>query len=137
MPYPDVLVHLGYPIRSKQETGSWVEGEWVAEDNPDAADAVPFECCIFLPQGQETADNSRSRKIREPLLIYGPEDTAGRPVALIPEDVVDVVAPELNYVEGRDADARVRWRIAGAAQPFGPPGEDVVGSQVTVRRIED
>lgn len=132
MPLEDILVHTARKW-ALTEGETWVEGEYEEGESfgPE------FDCCLFLPQGSK-AGAGRGRMVREPTLLFSPEDNVGgAPVALKPEDEVYVVAPELNLVEGRAEDAEVRWMVNGAAQPFGKPGEDVIGFQVTLRRIED
>lgn len=132
MPFEDVLVHRATPLLStKGDPDTWVEGESADEQEVPGS---PFDCCLFLPQGSEDGEK-RGRGVREPTLLFLPENDEGEPVALSREDQLDVVAPELNVVEGRAADAVVRWQVAGAAQPFGKPGEDVIGFQVTLRKI--
>jgi len=131
VPFLDVLLHRAVPL-SVVEEGEWVEGERVSR----RAFGTPFRCVLFLPQGTETAAG-RLRKVREPLMLYGPLDEAGGVVALGPEDQVDVTAPELHAAEGLREDVPVRYQVAGAPQPFGKPGAPVIGFQVTLRRIED
>lgn len=131
MALENVLVHKATPVRMSR-TGGWVEGEYVEE--PVAG--TPFDCCVFLPLGQESGAG-RGRQVREPTLLYGPLNDAAAPVALSAEDELLVVAPELNVAEGRAADAQVRWMVNGAPQPLGKPGDDVIGFQATLRRIDD
>lgn len=131
MPFLDALVHRATPW-SRVPDGEWVEGERVT----DSVEGVPFDCVLFLPQGTESA-GPRTRKVREPTLLYAPEDDRGGVVGLFPEDEVDVIAPELNRAEGWEEDRAVRWQVVGAPQPFGKPGDDVIGFQATLRRIDD
>lgn len=131
MPIDNIWVHKATPV-SLNKTGGWVEGEFIQEP----AEGVPFDCCLFLPQGTESSDG-RGRKVREPTLLYAPEDDALAPTALNPDHELLIVAPELNAAEGRPADTAVRWMVVGAPQPFGKPGADVIGFQATLRRIDD
>lgn len=133
MPLEDVLVHTATPWRTV-EARELVEGDVDVEEAP----GTPFACCLFLPQGVEDAPNPRGgRQVRRPTLLVGPEDDLGQPTALSHEDELDVIAAELNLAEGRPADAAVRWQVDGSAQPFGPPGEDVVGYQVALVKVDD
>lgn len=132
MPFLDILVHRATPV-AQVEQGEWVEGEFADEPVP----GIPFDCCLFLPIGQETTPGGRSRRVTEPTLLYAPENDLGAEVALSPEDELLVVAPEINVVEGRAEDAAVRWMVTGATQPFGKPGLAVIGLQATLRRVED
>ena len=59
------------------------------------------------------------------------------PVQAGPEDELLIVAPELNVAEGLPAETAVRYRIAGEAQPFGKPGNDIIGRQLTLVRVDD
>ena len=133
MPYLDVLVHRATPMRRVLDpiTG-WVEGERVDTLTP----GTPFDCCLFLPQGTE-AGTGRGRKVTEPTLLVAPEDDFGAPVALDPDDELHIVAPELNAARGLPADTSERWMVVGAPQPFGKPGEPIIGSQATLRRVDD
>lgn len=146
MPLEDVTVHRAWPLRQTQPDepggGEWVEGEWVPDVAPDAEDArgVGFDCCLFLPIGDEEEAATRviyGRNVTRPTLLYLPEDDAGNAVALTHEEELLIVAPEINVTEGRAADAEVRWAVQGRPQPFGPPGEDVIGLQARLARVED
>lgn len=137
MPLEDVLVHVATPVRMKAALTAaedWIEGEFAEE--PDAT-GTPFACCLFLPQGTESSGSGRTRKVTEPLLLYGDLDQDGDPVALKADDELLIVAPELNVAQGLAADASVRWMVNGAPQLFGRPGDEPLGGQITVRRIED
>lgn len=131
MALEDILVHRATPI-SEVRTGGWVEGEYDEEPLP----GTPFDCVLFLPLGTESSDG-RGRRVREPTLLYGLTDDSAAPVALNAEDELLIVAPELNVAEGRASAAEVRWMLVGAPQPLGKPGEDVLGFQATLRRVED
>lgn len=131
MPFEDVLVHTGIPLR-RHEASGWVEGRYDAE--PERGEA--FDCVVFLPEGSSTVAGRR-RMVREPTMLYWPEDRTGEPVALVPEDEVLVIAPELNEAEGNDAELEVRWTVTGSPQPFGKPGDPIIGLMVTLRRVDD
>lgn len=129
MPYEDVLVHTAVPAVRKEEGGAWVQGEPSNESDPRPG--VPVACCLFLPlSGEQQAPRGR-RAVRVPLLLLSHTDEDGADVDLGPADEVDVTAPELT---GPDP---VRWQIDGYPQPFGPPGEELIGKQVNVKRVED
>lgn len=124
MPYDDILVHLGVPVETREDTAGWAEGE------PDTPEQVPvperaFGCCLFLPGSSEETGGRGSRQVKRPTLLLPP----GLPVTR--KDQVDVTAAELT---GPDP---VRWQVEGDPQPFGKPGEATIGSQVTLRRVEE
>jgi hypothetical protein len=132
MPYEDVLVHTAVPIVKRRRTTT-VDGDTGGTgDEP----GTPFDCCLFLPQGSEQS-TPFGRQVRRPTLLVAPEDSLGQPVALPFNAEVDVIAEELNLAEGRPAEANVRWQVDGSPQPFGKPGDDVIGYQVTVKRVEE
>lgn len=124
MAYGDILVHTARPVR-EEETGPKVDGR------PSTApvQGTPFDCCLFLPAPGAEAER-QGRRIKRPTLLMATLDRAGEPVAVSAEFRLLVTAPEL----GLDS---VEWQVEGDPQPFGKPGEDVIGSQVTLRRIED
>lgn len=132
MPFQDALQHRAVPV-SRVSAGEWIEGERVSEP----VVGTPFDCVVFLPQGTEEGGSPRGRRIRQPTMLYDPEDDLGDMVSLRAEDEVLVTAPELNEAEGRAVDAQVRWLVVGDPQPMGKPGDDVIGFQATLRRIED
>lgn len=125
MPLDDVLVHTGRPV-SPEQAGPKVDGKAVIEDVP----GTPFDCVLFLPSPGGEEDRGR-RVVKRPTLLMGPEDRAGERVALSGQQKVLVTAPELT---GGDP---VLWQVEGNVQAFGKPGEDVIGSQATLRRVED
>jgi hypothetical protein len=133
MPLEDVLVHTAWPWRTR-EAGEVVDGDVDATEEP----RTPFDCCLFLPQGTEEGSSMRGgRQVRRPTLLVAAEDALGQPPALSHEDELDIVAEELNLAEGRPAETRIRWQVDGSPQPLGKPGEDVLGYQVTLVRVED
>jgi hypothetical protein len=129
----DVLEHTAYPLL-KEEEGELVEGE---RDDLPPSEGVPFDCALFLPLGGEEASPRGGRQVRRPTLLYIPVDRDGEAVVLHPEDELLIVAAELNAVEGRDADALVRWQVEGRPQPAGRPGDDLAAVQATLVRVED
>jgi hypothetical protein len=129
----DVCVHRAtrYELR---ESGAYVEGS--VDLAPVAVQS--FACVLFLPQGDEESGGSRGgRQVRRPTLLALPFDEDGAETVIPAKARLGVVAPELNVTEGRDADAELLWQVSGSAQPFGPPGETVVGLQATLVRVED
>lgn len=137
MPYEDILVHRATPLRTltpDADEDDWAEGDY--SPVPDTP-GTPFDCCLFLPAGQPQPTAALGRQVRVPTLLCSPEDDLGVPPVLAPEDELDIVAEELNVQEGRAPDAAVRWQVEGTGQPFGKPGEDVIGSQVTLKRVDE
>jgi hypothetical protein len=49
------------------------------------------------------------------------------------DDELLITAIELSPATGAET---VRWQIEGQPQPFGPPGEAVVGVQANLKRVE-
>lgn len=129
----DVLVHSAVPVL-KRERGTSVDGDTGGSGEESG---TPFDCCLFLPQGQEEQARPFGRQVRRPTLLVAPLDRLGQPTALPFKAEVDVIAPELNLAEGRPAEANVRWQVDGSPQPFGRPGDDVIGYQVTLLRVEE
>lgn len=137
MPYEDILVHRAIPLRTvtpDRDEEDWVDGDY--SPVPDT-EGTPFDCCLFLPAGQPQPAAPLGRQVRVPTLLCAAVDDEDKPPVLAPEDELDVIAEELNLQEGRAADARVRWQVEGTGQPFGRPGDDVIGAQVTLRRVEE
>lgn len=116
----------------RSANAEWVEGAF------DEADVLgpPFDCCLFLPQGTE-APAGRGRRVKEPTLLVPTEAQDGAVLELKATDELLLTAPELNVAQGLPEDAQVRWMIVGAPQLFGRPGDDVIGGQATLRRVED
>lgn len=110
-------------------SGTWIEGE--PGDGPEPVDGPQFPCFLFLPLGTE-APGPRSRKITRPTVMWDPAEIAGGkdPRA---DDELFIVAPELAPVLGAGS---FRWQIEGAPQPFGPPGQPVVGVQANLKRVD-
>lgn len=125
MPFEDVLVHTGRPV-TPESVGPKVDGKAQVTD----VQGTPFDCCLFMPApGAE--DERQGRKVKRPTLLLATEDRAGVALVVTGKLKVLVTAPELT---GPDP---VLWQVQGDPQPFGKPGEDLIGSQVTLRRIED
>lgn len=137
MPYEDILVHRATPLRSvtsDADADDWVEGDYSPQRE---VRGTPFDCCLFLPSGTPQPSAALSRQVRVPTLLVAALDDAGAPPVLAPEDELLVVAEELNLQEGRAMLTEVRWQVEGTAQPFGRPGDDVIGSQATLKRVEE
>lgn len=133
MPLQDVLVHRATPMkRTLADPFSWADGE-----RPDAQVAgIPFDCLLLLPAGTE--DNAgRGRKVTAPTLFYGDGDDTGAPIALRAEDELLVVAPELNIAQGDPENLAVRWLVNGAPLVLARPGDDAIGAEVKLRRVDD
>jgi hypothetical protein len=124
----DVCIHTVTPV-STEATGPLVEGERDEQPVP----GTPFQGVLFLPLGSEEANPFRPRKLSRPTLLCLPEDAAGQPVTLKPEDEVTILAPELAPWTGANA---ARWQVDGAPQPFGPPGS-VIGFQANLVKVQD
>lgn len=128
--YDDVLVHVAQPVRT--ETGTtWIEGV------PEETEQTPvtgeqFPCCLFLPLAGEQIPPRGRRVVKVPTLLMATYDNAGNSVSIGPADELLVTAPELPGHA-----TPVRYQVDGAPQPFGPPGEELVGLQVTLKRVED
>ncbi len=106
-----------------------MEGERAAPA-PVPVTAAIFNCCLFIPLGGESESAAGKREVSRPQLLYLPEDQAGVPVVLREEDSLLVTAAELNLARGLAETFQEEWRVDGAPQPFGPPGELLVGWQV-------
>ena len=135
--FEDILVHRGKVPERPGEGGTWIEGEWVP--NPPVP-GPEFDCCLFLPEpgAEDVAPQvPLGRRIVQPTLLYAPYTISGAYVALKAEDELDVRAEEINRVEGRAEDAFVRWQVVGNPQPFGRPGDEPVGLQAALRRVEE
>lgn len=134
MPFDDVLVHTATPWVTV-EAGELVDGDTDAEERP----GTPFDCCLFLPQGAEESGTPRggSRQVKRPTLLVAAEDRTGAPVSLAKEAELDIVAPELNAASGLPSETAVRYQVDGSPQPLGRPGDDIIGFQAQVKRVED
>lgn len=128
MPYEDVLVHLATPL-TVVTAENWLGGD----PDEDEVPLTPIPVCLFLPLGGEENSAPRGRRsIRRPTLLMGERDLADDLTDyLVPSDQLDVLAPELT---GPDP---LRWQIDGWSQPFGPPGEEPIGRQAILKRVED
>lgn len=146
MAYEDVLVHTATPyyttvVPDDEDTTDIDESNWI-EGEPDdtgntpspggGAAGTPFACCLFLPQSPEQGPPRGRRVVRVPTLLMAPEDNEGTALMLSPADTVSITAPELpGHANG------VLYQVEGEPQPFGPPGDDLIGMQATLKRVED
>ena len=119
MPYPDVLVHTAQSVAEVAgHTPPRVEGDYdVTEER-----GTPFACCLFMPLPGEA--DRRGRTVVEPTVLLPGHVSVARSERLL------ITAPELT---GPDA---VEWQVQGV-QPFGKPGNPLIGRQATLRRVED
>lgn len=130
MPYEDVLVHTATPLL--WVTGpNWIEGE----PDENRVPGTPFACCLFLPLPGQAQPRRGRRVVSVPTLLLATHDLADSPVDVRASDELDITAPELPPPWG--GPDPVRWQVEGDPQPFGPPGEDLVGMQVALKRVED
>lgn len=136
MAYSDVLVHRGRAIASVGRTPDLDDMVYGDAGVEEVEIPTEFACCIFLPLGSEEP-TGRGRGVREPTLLYATRNVAGEMTMLRKEMSVEVLAPELNAAEGLPGDEWVRWELRGAPQPFGPPGQEPIGLQAIVKRIDD
>lgn len=104
--------------RSEERTSAGRRVE--VETAPEAAET--FTCCLFLPQPQAEDDRGQ-RKVKRPQLLCEPG------VELKAEHEVEVLAAELT------GPGWVRWKVEGDPQPFGPPGEELVGKLAMLKRV--
>lgn len=125
MAFDDVLVHTGRPLVPEQ-AGPKIDGKAVIND----VEGTPFACCLFLPAPGGEEDRGR-RVVKRPTLLFGPLDRAGEPLVVTGKSKLLVTAPELTGA------AAVLWQVEGNVQAFGKPGDPVIGSQATLRRVED
>jgi hypothetical protein len=145
MPLEDVCVHTCTPLRitQQEESGEWIEGEWIITQPgvTEESRATPFDGCLFLPRGEEATGGGVAvilgREVLVPTLLYLPEDHDGDAVALDREDRVGVVAAELNEARGYALDFEEMYFVNGSPQPFGKPGEPVIGLQAILQKVED
>lgn len=118
-----MLVHLGRKVEvtvgAQTSSGRRPQSESVPDD-----DTPTFECCLFLPPPGGQESERGQRKVKTPELLL-PDDSD-----LAAEDQVDVQAPELT------GPGFVRWQLTGDPQPFGPPGEDLVGQLARLQRVK-
>lgn len=128
MAYDDVLQHEATPLITLTDPVNWIEGD----PDEDEVPVTPVPCALFLPLGGEDNQTPRGRRsIRRPTLLLAQEDLLGDPVELSTEDRLSILAPELTGPEP------LTWQIDGHTQPFGRPGEEPIGKQVIVKRVED
>lgn len=126
MSYEDALAHRAIPVGTVT-AGNWIEGD--PDEEEDAG--TGFDCALFLPMGGEQNPPRGRRAVRTPTLLLAPLDDRGELVTVSPEDQLDITAPEIT------GPSALRWQVNGFPQPFGPPGEPIIGSQVTLVRVED
>lgn len=112
----------------------WIEGE-PGEDGPVATAVGVVPCFLFLPLGGEEPQ-PRSRKVTRPQVMFDPAEVAGE----VPgsDDELLIGAPELAafFVQADGAPAGTgRWQIEGAPQPFGAPGERVIGALANLKAV--
>lgn len=129
MPLEDILVHTGVPYR-EEASGTWIEGEFDTEP----VRLTPFDCVLFLPQGREDQGGPRARKISQPTLLYGPTDRNGQAIDLSADDELFVTAAELAPYTGA---VEVKWKVDGAPQPAGYPGDEPVVVQARLVKVDD
>lgn len=122
--------HVAYRQQMVEDVAApWIEGE--PGDGPEPQLTAAFPCFLFLPLGGEDP-GPRSRKVTRPTVMWDPAEVIGEHPT--PEDELHIEAPELAPVTGGGV---VRWQIEGDPQPFGPPGEAVVGVQATLKQVRD
>lgn len=125
MALEDVCVHTARPVQS-EASGPKVDGR----PQVSVVEGTPFECCLFLPApGGE--DERQGRRVRRPTLLMLPEDTAGERLEVKAKQRLRITALEVT------GPAAVEWQVEGDPQPFGKPGDDLIGWQATLRRVED
>lgn len=115
--------------RVERDRAVWIEGE--PGDAGEPVDGPQFPCLLFLPLGSEDSSQPRSRKITRPTVMWDPADVAGDAPRASGELLI--LAAELAPVMGAPA---VLWQIDGEPQPFGPPGETLVGMQANLKRVD-
>jgi hypothetical protein len=125
MAYADVLVHTARPVR-EEETGPKVDGR----PSTEPVEGTPFDCCLFLPAPSAEAER-QGRRVKRPQLLMATHDRAAQPVAVSAEFRLLVTAPEVTGAEP------VLWQVEGDPQPFGKPGEPLIGQLAILRRVED
>jgi hypothetical protein len=125
--FEDALEHVAVPRVTVEQVG-WIEGE--PEEDRDRP-GIPFACVLFMPLGPEQSASRGARVVKRPTLLCSYLDHDGNVVSLSPKDKLDVTAPKLT---GPDP---VRWQIDGSVQPFGPPGDETIGSQVILKRVDE
>lgn len=129
MPFVDILNHEGVRVRTAG-SGEWVEGS--RDEGP--VDGPTFDCILFLP-GPQAEQNRGGRQVKRPTLMFEPFDVTGANFELVAEDQVRLTAAEeepnvRELIEGV-------WEVDGDPQPFGRPGDPVVGMQAALKRVSD
>ena len=122
MAYGDVLQHSGRIVRTT-EGANWVAGE--PDTNDDQPAGEPFPCCLFLPLASDTPVPRGTRRVTQPTLLL----PSG--LDLNKADKLEVTAPQVT------GPAAVLWEVDAGPQPFGPPGNETVGAQCVVKRVEE
>jgi len=131
-----ILAHTATPVRVVEDADSedWVEGEPDESPDPVAVDAEAFPCILFLPNAPSGDAPEQtwkpSRVVSQPTVLYDPKRLTGEQ----PKngEVLRVRAPELEPFTGG---VEVDWTVDSDPQPFGPPGRQPVGVQVTLKRV--
>lgn len=121
--YDDILVHVGRKVETTAGAATSA-GRRVQSETPVDDDTPTFGCCLFLPPPAGQESERGQRKVKQPELLL-PDDSD-----LVAEDQVEVLAAELT------GPGFVGWQLTGDPQPFGPPGEDLVGRLARLQRVK-
>lgn len=122
--------HAAALVEYEEAGAGWIEGEKGTSPEPIVRGVFP--CFLFLPLGQEEA-GPRSRKVTRPTVMWDPAELPVGVESPRADSELVITAVELAPAAGADT---VRWQIEGQPQPFGPPGEPVVGVQASLKRVE-
>jgi hypothetical protein len=123
--------HVAQVLAYEEDGAGWIEGERGDAPEPTLLASIP--CYLFVPLGTEE-QSARSRKITRPTVMWDPADiTPAGAESPRADDELLITAIELSPATGAET---VRWQIEGQPQPFGPPGEAVVGVQANLKRVE-
>lgn len=126
MPLGDVCVHTATPTGTVEE-GDWIEGE----RDPVLVDGTPFDCFLMLPAAREQSTPRGRRTIRQPTILYEPEDQAGAEIVLEAENELTIVAEELpGHADG------MRYQVDGDPEPLAAPG-DLIGFEARLKAVKD
>jgi hypothetical protein len=126
MPLGDVCVHTATPT-STSEIGPRIEGE----RDQEPQEATPFDCFLMLPASREQDTPRGRRTIRQPTILYEPEDQLGHAVLLEAENELMILAEELP-----GHDEPVRYQVDGDPEPLAAPG-DLIGFEARLKAIKD